>query len=47
MLGQRQRNLQEAAGPDEIIGEMRSQRIAPPGSARDAVAALAKQGVGD
>ena len=45
MFRQRQRNLQEAAGPDEIVGEVRPQRIAPPGGARDVTAALAKQRV--
>src|SRR5882724_677164 len=41
MLGQGQGNLQEATSPDEIIGKMRSQRIAPPRGAGDTVAALA------
>jgi hypothetical protein len=45
MFRQGQRNLQEAASPDEIVGEVRPQRIAPPGRARDVVAALAKQRV--
>lgn len=43
MLGQCQGNLQEAAGPDEIIGKVRSQGIAPPRSAGDAVSAFANQ----
>src|SRR6266849_5992104 len=45
MLGQSQRNLQEATGPDEIIGKVRSQRIAPPRGAGDTVPALANQRV--
>src|SRR3979411_2731474 len=31
MFRQRQRNLQEAAGPDEIVGEVRPQQVAPGG----------------
>jgi hypothetical protein len=47
MLGQCQGNLQKAAGPDEIISKVRSQWIAPPRSASDAVSAFANQGVVD
>jgi hypothetical protein len=45
MLGQSQRNLQEAAGQDEIIGKMWTQRTAPPRGAGNAVPALANQRV--
>src|SRR5260370_17921390 len=45
MFRQRQGNLQEAAGRDKIVGAVRSQRIAPPGGARDVATALAQQRV--
>src|SRR5260370_6765152 len=45
MFRQGQRNLQEGAGPDEVVSEVRPQRIAPRGRARDVASALAKQRV--
>ena len=45
MLGQGDGELQKAAGPDEVVGKVGAQRIAPPGGAADVLAALAAQGV--
>ena len=45
VLGQSDGELQEPAGPDEVVGKMRTEGIASPGRTADLSAPLATQGV--
>ncbi|MOA17617.1 hypothetical protein D3C78_1378810 [compost metagenome] len=44
-LGERSGNLQEALGPDEVVAEVRTQRIAVPGGAGNFATSLTQERV--